>query len=516
MSGAIAIVTRPQYPSARMRPPSIRGGAAESPTETTALYLQRFYDDALAQASYLVGCAATGEALVVDPARDVAQYVETAAREGLRVTHVTETHIHADFVSGARELAAATGARLLLSAEGGAEWQYAYAAQDGATLLRDGDVIQVGNVRVEVMHTPGHTPEHLCFVVTDTAAADRPMGVFTGDFVFVGAVGRPDLLERAVHQEGTMEKGARQLFASLQRFKSVLPDWVQLWPGHGAGSACGKSLGAVPTTTLGYERLFNQGLAQDDEAAFVADVLAGQPEPPMYFAEMKRMNREGPRVLGALPSPPRMEDARLAEVVRAGGVVVDTRSAAEFARRHVPGTMSVPMGKSFVTWAGSVLSYDRDFYLLAAEGADAARMDEAARGLAMIGLDRAAGWFAASAADAAIGAGEAGTLPEVRPEALEGMMTGGAELVDVRNSSEFAAGHLPGAWNLPLGRLAERLDELPRDRPLVIHCQSGARAGVAAGLLASRGFTDVRHLAGDYAGWTAAGRPVEKGEPVPV
>ena len=323
------------------------------------MFLQRFYDDSLAQASYLVGCAATGEALVVDPSRDVGQYVEIARREGLRVTHVTETHIHADFVSGARELAAATGARLLLSGEGGAEWQYAYAAADGATLLRDGDVIHVGNVRVQVMHTPGHTPEHLCFVVTDTAAADRPMGVFTGDFIFVGAVGRPDLLERAVQQSGTMEKGARELFASLQRFKAALPDWVQLWPGHGAGSACGKSLGAVPTTTLGYETLFNRGLAEADEAAFVADVLAGQPEPPMYFAEMKRMNREGPRVLGALPRPARRPDAELAEVLRGGGIVVDARPAPEFARRHVPGTLNVPLGKNFPTWAGSVLAYDR-------------------------------------------------------------------------------------------------------------------------------------------------------------
>jgi hydroxyacylglutathione hydrolase len=481
------------------------------------MFLQRFYDDQLAQASYLLGCAATGEALVVDPVRDVAQYVEAAKREGLRVTHVTETHIHADFVSGARELAAATGAQLLLSAEGGREWRYEFARVDRATLLADGHVFRVGNVRVEVMHTPGHTPEHLCFVITDTAAADRPMGVFTGDFVFVGAVGRPDLLERAVQMSGTMEKGARQLFASLQRFKAALPAWVQLWPGHGAGSACGKSLGAVPSTTLGYEVLFNRGLAETDEEAFVRDILAGQPEPPMYFAEMKRMNREGPRVLGALPRPPRRADAELADVLRAGAAVVDARPAAEFGRRHVPGTLSVPFGKSFTTWAGSVLAYDRDFYLLAPEGADDEAMARAARDLAMIGLDRAAGWFAASAVDAAIAAqGRAGQVPDVQPDALEAVLAEGAELVDVRNSSEYAAGHLAGAANLPLGRLAERLDELPRDRTLVIHCQSGARAGVAASLLAARGFTDVRHLAGDYAGWTRAGRPVETGEPVPA
>jgi len=478
------------------------------------MFLQRFYDDQLAQASYLIGCAATGESLVIDPSRDVAQYVETAKREGLRVTHVTETHIHADYVSGARELAAATGAQLLLSGEGGAEWQYAYAAQDGATLLHDGDVIRVGNVRVEVMHTPGHTPEHLCFVVTDTASADRPMGVVTGDLVFVGAVGRPDLLERAVHQSGTMEAGARTLFASLQRCKAALPDWVQLWPGHGAGSACGKSLGAVPTTTLGYEKLFNHGLAEADEEAFVADILAGQPEPPMYFAEMKRMNREGPRILGTLPQPRRMPDAELAEVLRAGAAVVDARPAPEFARRHVPGTLSVPLGKSFTTWAGSVLPYGRDFYLLAPKGADDARMAAAARDLAMIGLDGAAGWFAASAVEAA--QGPAGQVADVQPDELQAVLAAGAELVDVRNSSEFAAGHIAGAVNLPLGRLAERLDELPRDRPLVVHCQAGGRASVAIGLLASRGFGDLRHLAGDYAGWSKSGRPVETGEPVAV
>lgn len=237
----------------------------------------------------------------------------------------------------------------------------------------------------------------------------------------------------------------------------------------------------------------------------------------MYFAEMKRMNREGPRVLGALPRPPRRADAELADVLRAGATVVDARPAAEFARRHVPGTLSVPLGKSFTTWAGSVLSYDRDFYLLAPEGADDEAMARAARDLAMIGLDRAAGWFAASAVDAAIAAeGRAGQVPDVQPDALEAVLAQGAELVDVRNSSEYAAGHLAGAANLPLGRLAERLDELPRDRTLVVHCQSGARAGVAASLLAARGFTDVRHLAGDYAGWTRAGRPVETGEPVPA
>ena len=214
------------------------------------MFFKRFYDTKLAQASYLIGCQQTGEALVVDPNRDVEQYVTAADAEGLRVTHVTETHIHADFVSGARELAARTGARLLLSDEGDAEWKYAYAAGAKARLLKDGDSFMVGNVRIEALHTPGHTPEHLSFLVTDMPAAAGPWGILTGDFVFVGDVGRPDLLERAAGYVGTMEAAAHTLFHSLERFRA-LTDHVQVWPGHGAGSACGKSLGAIASSTVG-------------------------------------------------------------------------------------------------------------------------------------------------------------------------------------------------------------------------------------------------------------------------
>src|SRR5262245_54783780 len=224
------------------------------------MFFKRFYDDMLAQASYMIGCQRTGEALVVDPNRDVGQYIAAARAEQLHITHVTETHLHADFVSGARELSARTGAQLLLSSEGGADWQYAFAADAKARLLRDGDAFTVGNIRVEVMHTPGHTPEHISFVVTDKSASRAPWGILTGDFVFVGDVGRPDLLERAVGYHNTMESGARALFRSLVRFRA-LPDHVQVWPGHGAGSACGKALGAIPSSTVGYEKLGNWALA---------------------------------------------------------------------------------------------------------------------------------------------------------------------------------------------------------------------------------------------------------------
>jgi hydroxyacylglutathione hydrolase len=270
------------------------------------MLLRYFYDQRLAQASYMVGCAVKGEALVIDPARDIAPYLQAADSAGVRIAQVTETHIHADYVSGSRELAAHTGAHLYLSAEGGPDWQYAFAGQLPTTLLRDGDVWPVGNVRIKALHTPGHTPEHLCFLITDTAAADQPMGLFTGDFIFVGDVGRPDLLEEAAGMADTKIPGARQLFHSLQRIRTM-PGYLQIWPGHGAGSACGKALGAVPSTTLGYELLFNPAFQQTDEDSFVAWLLDGQPEAPRYFGQMKRVNKAGPALLADLRPPARLD-----------------------------------------------------------------------------------------------------------------------------------------------------------------------------------------------------------------
>src|SRR5690606_3972747 len=368
------------------------------------MFLKRFYDEKLAQASYLVGCPATGEALVVDANRDVQQYIDEAEAHGLRITHVTETHIHADYVSGSRELAARTGAKLYLSDQGGEDWKYAFAEEAGAVLLKDGDSFMVGNVRIDVMHTPGHTPEHIAFLVTDTAGADRPMGVFTGDFVFVGDVGRPDLLERAAGYAGTMVAGARALFHSLQRFKA-LPDYLQIWPAHGAGSACGKALGAVPQSTLGYEKLFNWAFAIEDEEEFVRQVLAGQPEPPRYFAQMKRINKEGPRILGGFHRPERLPGARITELMDAGELVVDTRLAPEFAAGHVPGTIGIPLNRSLNTWAGWLVPYDRPCYLIVDEQQRPGAIDETVRDLAMIGLDDVAGYFGTEALGAWTAAG---------------------------------------------------------------------------------------------------------------
>lgn len=478
------------------------------------MLLRRFYHDGLAQASYLLGCQKTGEALVVDPHRDADEYVAAAAAEGVRITHVTETHIHADYLSGSRELCAATGARLLLSGEGGRDWQYAFADADGATLLHDGDTFMIGNLRLQAVHTPGHTPEHVCFVVTDTPASDRPVGAFTGDFLFVGDVGRPDLLERAAQVAGTMREGARQLFASLQRFGATYPDYLQVWPGHGSGSACGKALGAVPQTTLGYEKVANWALQLRDEAAFVEAVLEGQPSPPRYFATMKRMNRAGPPVLGPRPPLPRCDLAEVDAAVARGSVVVDLRAAAVAMADALPFALNIPYGKSFVGWAGWLLDYDRDLYLLAA-GDDAAAAEAARRELAMIGLDRVRGRLGDAVLAEWRGAGRAtDRIAQVTPDALAGWIArGAATVVDVREPTEWAAGHIPGAHHVPLGRLAEALPSLPRGRTLVLHCQAGARSAIACSVAHRAGVTGVANLAGGFAAWRGAGAPVAVPEP---
>jgi hydroxyacylglutathione hydrolase len=473
------------------------------------MFFRRFYDDQLAQASYLLGCQATGEALVVDPNRHVEPYLQAAAVEGLRVTHVTETHIHADFVSGARELARRAGARLLLSDAGGDGWRYRYASEDGASLLTDGATFRVGRIEVTALHTPGHTPEHLAFLVTDTAVATEPMGALTGDFVFVGDVGRPDLLERAAHMAGTMEAGARQLFRSLRRL-AALPDYLQIWPGHGAGSACGKALGAVPQSTLGYERRFNWAFAVREEHEFVRAVLAGQPDPPRYFAEMKRINRDGPRVLDGIAAPPRIGAGALASALAGGAAVVDTRPAREYLPRAVPGTINIPAGRAFTTWAGWLLPYDRDFYLLVDERASQG-IDALVRDLAGIGLDRVAGYGGAETIDAWREAGgPLQTIPAISlAELADGVRSGAVAVLDVRGRGEWGAGHVPGAINIPLGELEQCLDTLPTDRPLVVHCQTGARAAIAASMLHAHGRTGVRLYWDGFAGWSAAGHPAE-------
>src|SRR5438105_794079 len=317
------------------------------------MLFKRFYDESLAQASYLIACEKTREAIVIDPNADVGVYTRAAGADRVRITHVTETHIHADFLSGAHALAATAGATLHLSGEGNGQWAYEHEALATANALRDGSALDIGSVRVTACHTPGHTPEHMTFIVTDLERGTTSVGALTGDFLFVGDVGRPDLMERAAGEAGTMEGFARALFASLRKFRAQ-PDHLQIWPGHGAGSACGKSLGAMPQSTLGYEKLFNWAFADMSEADFVAKVLEDQPIPPRYFAAMKRVNRIGTERLKS--SEPKFLGIReLESALENCAPVIDTRPAAQFAAGHIPGTFSIPLGKSFVNWSGALI-----------------------------------------------------------------------------------------------------------------------------------------------------------------
>ena len=453
------------------------------------MFVSRIYDTKLAQASYLVGCQHTGDALVIDPNRDIAQYERAAAAERLRITHVTETHIHADFMSGARELAQKTGAKLLLSGEGGQDWQYAFASSSNATLLRDGDSFMVGRVRFDVLHTPGHTPEHLTFVLTDIPAAPHPVIAFTGDFVFVGDVGRPDLLEKAAKVANTMEAGARELWRSITRFRK-LADHIQVWPGHGAGSACGKALGAVPSSTVGYEKLVNWGVSAPDEATFVRGVLEGQPEPPAYFARMKRLNRDGPPAIGELPGPHAMSAGDLARHREEGTVLVDLRKARDFARAHVPGSISVPLTRSFTTYAGSMVPYDQPLAFIAQDDGGAG-VAEAARDLALIGFAPTGAFAAPSILAAAPGLASAPALEPAAVIARLGANGATARLIDVRNSAERAEARIPSSVHIPFPEVVARIGEFPRNEPVLVHCQTGARSAIAVSVLRRAGIDAI-------------------------
>ncbi len=468
------------------------------------MLLRYFYDEKLAHASYLVGCQATGEALVIDPNRDVDQYLKIAEANNMRIVGTAETHIHADFVSGSREVAERTGATLYLSDEGDENWKYLFYEPYDHRLLKDGDEFFVGRIKLTVMHTPGHTPEHISFVLTDTAKTEQPLGIFTGDFVFVGDIGRPDLLEEAAGMVGTADIGARQMFRSIKRFAD-LPDYMQVWPAHGAGSACGKALGAVPSTTVGYEKLFGWAFQIEDVEEFVAALLAGQPEAPKYFAEMKRVNKVGPAVLHGMPVPEMNPAYRLPELVGRGAVVIDTRPAEQFAAGHIEGTLNIPQ-EMMAGWAGWLLSYDDPIYLVV----DPDELHDAVHALVYIGLDRIAGYFERSAIGLLEQQGlELSCYELAHPTELAPKIDNGSvHLVDVRGETEWQEGHIPGAQHYMLGYLPDRAAELIDGKPIVVQCQSSARAAIGASLLKAKGATHVVNMIGGLTAWKNAGLPI--------
>jgi len=307
----------------------------------------------------------------------------------MTIPHVMETHLHADFLSGSREFAALTGAKLYFSDEGGPGWEYAF----DHVGLKDGTTFMVGNLKMETLHTPGHTPESISFLLTDTPASAEPVMFFTGDFVFVGDIGRPDLLEKAAGISGTSDAGAHQMFKSIDRF-SKLPDYIQVWPGHGAGSACGKALGAVPSTTVGYEKIRNWAFRfENDEIGFTRFLLEDQPEPPKYFAMMKQLNKVDRPLLTAVPTLKELSNHEMMEAMGRGVKLIDARNKTDFAKGYIPGSINIQGNNSFATWAGWILNYEEPFMLLA----DASMLDDLTRKLMRIGLDNIMGYVASTA-----------------------------------------------------------------------------------------------------------------------
>ncbi|KQL44751.1 Zn-dependent hydrolase [Brevibacillus choshinensis] len=469
------------------------------------MLLRYFYDEKLAHASYLVGCQKTGEAIVIDPSRNLEPYFQVAKAEGVTIVAATETHIHADFVSGARELGATHTAKLFLSDEGGDDWKYQYAEGLNHQFVHDGDQFSIGNLIFEVMHTPGHTPESISFLLTDRGgSADRPIGIFTGDFVFVGDIGRPDLLEKAAGIKGTSEAGAREMFKSLLKFKQ-LPDYLQVWPAHGAGSACGKALGAVPSTTVGYEKLFNWALSYTNEEEFIQALLDGQPEPPNYFAVMKRVNKEGPALLKDLPVVTEVTSMEKVKELLENRQIVDTRPSKEFAKGHVEGTLNIPFNKSFANWAGWIVDYERPVYFLT----NPDERDEILKAARSVGIDQMAGFINS---DKVFRSGEFAleTYAEVTPlEIAKSVENEEVYVIDVRNLTEWQEGHIQNAQHIMLGTLSGRLDEIAKDKPVLVQCRSGARSAIGASILQANGFKQVQNLSGGFVQWQKDGQAFE-------
>ncbi len=464
------------------------------------MFFQHIYDKSLAQASYFIGCQKAGVAAVIDAKRDVDTYLEIAKANNMTITHIFETHIHADFLAGSRELAALTGAQLYLSDEGGEGWEYEFPHVG----LKDNDIVKLGNLSFKVMHTPGHTPESISFLLTDHPASNEPVMLFTGDFVFVGDIGRPDLLEKAAGMIGTQDKGAKQMYQSIKKF-NALADYIQVWPGHGAGSACGKVLGAVPSTTVGYEKARNWAFQYPtDETGFVKYLLADQPEPPKYFAMMKHLNKVNRPLLTEVPKLQQLKIDEVKANMQNGMKLLDARPKAAFAEGFIPGSLNIQGNNSFATWAGWYLTYDEPFMILA----DESMLDDLTRKLMRIGLDNIAGYLpSVEAYTQAGGQLEKVTLVEL-DEAKKLANDPSVQVVDLRGVAEFNAGHIKGADNVFVGTLPNQLHKISKDKKVMIHCQGGDRASIAFSILAKNGFNNVVNYSAGMNEWVSTGEPV--------
>ena len=466
------------------------------------MIFERFEDNVLSHYSYAVGCEGAGEVAIIDPRRDIDVYLDFAKQEGLRITHVLETHIHADFASGARELAGLTGATHHASIYDADE---IFEVQFGHSDMKDGNTVRIGGQRIQAVHTPGHTPEHLSFLVFDeNRSADVPMLFLTGDFLFVGSLGRPDLLG-----EEAKRGLAHQLYDSVQKLAD-LPDSLEIHPAHGAGSMCGAGMSGRPMSTLGFERIANPYLSPDlTREAFVETILASVPPFPDYYRRMKQVNSNGAKILSGLPgvdTPLRPEDVKAA--IDEGAVIIDLRDQMAFGGGHIPGAYGIGLEKVSM-WASWTVPYDRPIVLVGDEGT---KYEAAVRGLVRVGLDDVIGYLEGGVQTWAEEGHDTHELHQISPNDLQDKLEAGEEIaiIDVRETDEYAAGHIPGATNLIAGELRKNLEQVPNGgRSVALICQSGYRSTVAGSVLLQEGMDNVINVTGGMNGWQHAGLPTE-------
>ncbi len=461
-----------------------------------ALVFEQINSTGLAQLSYIVGDDKAGIAAVIDPRRDVEIYVNRARELGVQITHAIETHIHADFVSGTRELAAQTGALIC----GGASSDYKFELEQ----LEEGDEIELGNVTLRAMHTPGHTPEHVSFVVFDKKQGAEPFAIFTGDTLFNLDVGRPDLLGK-----GTETELAKKLYQSL--FEKILPlgDRIEVYPCHGAGSACGKSIGDRRQTTIGNERVFSETFKERSEAEFVEWVMKGMPEPPTHYPKLKKINAKGAPVIGHLPllKPLKPEDFQAA-LEDKDAVVIDARSILAFAGGHIPGAINIALRDEFPTWVGWMIDPQKKIYVVVESTRD---VEAVSQHLFRIGYDNIAGylhqgmasWENAALPLETVGIWTVKTLDQHKDDK-------DLQILDVRSDGEWKGGHVPNAEHIYVAHLEENLGKLDESKTTATYCGSGYRASIAASILKQNGFEKVINIPGSWNAWTKAKLPVEK------
>jgi hydroxyacylglutathione hydrolase len=455
--------------------------------------IERFYLGCLAHASYLLG--SDGIAAVIDPQRDVDLYLETAARNGWKIEHIIETHLHADFVSGHRELAERTGATIYLGA--GSEAQFPHAA------VKDGDQIQFGQCSLRFLQTPGHTLESICIVMNDRGNPNRPAAVFTGDTLFVGDVGRPDL--SPTH---TPQQLAEIMYRSLHEKLLTLPDDTEIFPAHGAGSLCGRQMSSESSSTIGKQRQSNYALLARSSEEFVHLLTDNMPARPEYFAQEVDLNRRGAAPLSELPPLAALSAPEVLQMQREGAIIVDTRPAMQFAVAHVPGSIHIALTGQYASWAARILGLDTRLIIA---GEDPEHVRESQLRLARVGVENVAGYLADGVTGWIKNGFELDYIPQITAQEfveLQEQEPGGITVVDVRETPEHAGGAIDGSVSIPLGKLASRTAELDPQKLLVVHCKGGYRSSIATSILRRAGFRNVANLTGGFDAWKASSLPL--------